>query len=221
MPGKNIKNFNGKPLIAWAIETAKAVERIDNVYVSTDSTEIADIARSFGAEIPSMRPAKLSDDTSAEWLAWQHALTFLRENGDRCPDVMVSMPTTAPLRSVEDINRCIDLFEATKPDAVITVMEAHHNPFFNMVKKLPDGRVDVCMKSGGEISRRQDVPEIFNITTVAYLVDSLYVLNNNSLFEGIIRMIEVPVERGIDIDTQLDFELAEYLARRNSNEQLP
>ncbi len=218
LPGKNIKPFNGKPLIAWSIESALASRYIDAVYVSTDSPDIADVARHYGAVVPFIRPAELSGDTSSEWFAWRHALKFLAENGDRCPEVMVSLPATAPLRSVEDIDRCIELFESTHPDCVITVTAAHHNPYFNMVRKLQDGTVDLCIRGEGKISRRQDVPEIYDITTVAYVVATRFVMMSNSLFEGKVRMVEVPEERSIDIDTPLDFAIAEYLAKRNSHE---
>jgi CMP-N-acetylneuraminic acid synthetase len=219
LPGKNIKPFNGKPLIAWSIESALASAHIDTVYVSTDSPDIAEVARQYGAEVPFIRPAELAGDTSAEWLAWRHALNFLAENGGRCPDVMVSLPATAPLRSVADIDRCIELFNNTHPDCVITVTAAHHNPYFNMVRKLPDGTVDLCISGEGKINRRQDVPEIYDITTVAYVVDTRYVMTRDSLFEGTVRMVEVPAERGIDIDTPLDFAIAEYLAKRINHAQ--
>ena len=78
LPGKNIKILNGKPLIAWSIEHAKKVNRIGKVIVSTDSDEIARIAKEYGAEVPFMRPLELATDESPEWLSWQHGLKYLK-----------------------------------------------------------------------------------------------------------------------------------------------
>jgi N-acylneuraminate cytidylyltransferase len=80
LPGKNIRNFGGKPLIAWSIECALSVKAIDQVIVSTDSEEIAEISKSFGAEVPFIRPSELATDQSPEWLSWQHALRFLEKS---------------------------------------------------------------------------------------------------------------------------------------------
>ena len=92
LPGKNVRSLAGKPLIAWSIEHARAVERIDRIIVSTDSKEIADVARQNGAEVPFMRPKDLSSDTSPEWLAWRHALNYLLETEGTLPDVATRLP---------------------------------------------------------------------------------------------------------------------------------
>ena len=107
LPGKNIRLFNGKPLIAWSIEQALSVKKIDKVYVSTDSKEIAKIATSYGAEVPFLRPAEFSLDNSSEWSAWRHALNFMNEKFGNLPNLMVSIPSTAPLRLAIDIENCI------------------------------------------------------------------------------------------------------------------
>ena len=103
LPNKNIKILNGKPLIAWSIEHAKKINRIDRVIVSTDSEEIAKIAREFGAEVPFMRPLELATDESPEWLSWQHGLKHLKSIDGCLPDLMLSIPATAPLRNVEGL----------------------------------------------------------------------------------------------------------------------
>ena len=95
LPGKNIRLFGGKPLIAWSIQHAQAVKRISRVIVSTNSQQIAALAQQYGVEAPFIRPAELAQDNSPEWLAWQHALNYLRETTDMLPEVMVSVPATA------------------------------------------------------------------------------------------------------------------------------
>ena len=211
LPGKNIRPIGGKPLIAWAIAHALAVDRISRVIVSTDSIEIAEVAREHGAEVPFIRPSELAGDHSPEWLAWRHALNYLLESDGVLPDAMVSVPTTAPLRLPDDIERCLDEYEKGNVDMVVTVTDAHRSPYFNMVKLLPDGMASLVIPPESAVSRRQDAPPVFDMTTVAYVARPAFVLAHSAVFEGRVRTVHVPVERALDIDTLLDFRVAEYL----------
>lgn len=211
LPGKNTRPLAGKPLIAWSIEQAKAVKRIERVIVSTDSQEIADVARAYGAEVPFMRPTELARDDSPEWLAWRHALNFVQETAGALPDVMVSVPATAPLRHPIDIENCLDNFALGGADIVVTVTDAHRSPYFNMVKINPDGTVGLVIPPSGAIARRQDVPVVYDMATVAYVVNPEFVMTHQATFEGRVRAVHVPPERAIDIDTLLDFRIAECL----------
>lgn len=219
LPGKNIRPLAGKPLIGWAVEQALAVERINRVIVSTDCQEIADTAKSHGAEIPFLRPDSLASDTASELDAWLHALRFLEETEGGLPSVFVSVPATAPLRLPEDIDACLDVFEKGDADAVITVTSAHRNPWFNMVHTRPDGSVAPVNNPDGKITRRQDAPEVFDMTTVAYAADPKFLLSGRRLFEGRVQAAHVPVERSIDIDTMHDFEIAEFLMTKRQRAQ--
>src|SRR6056300_589182 len=125
---KNIKNFNGKPLIAYSITLAQSLEKISRVIVSTDSPEIARISESFNAEVPFLRPKEFAEDDSSEWLAWRHALKFLKDSEGKAPSCLLSLPTTSPLRNKNDINNCLDCFETNLYDSVITVTESQRNP---------------------------------------------------------------------------------------------
>lgn len=211
LPGKNIRPLGGKPLIAWSIEHALAVKRIARVIVSTDSDEIAAVAREYGAEVPFMRPAELARDDSPEWLAWRHALNFLLNKEGALFDVMVSVPTTAPLRLPLDIENCLDEYEKGDADMVITVTDAHRNPYFNMVKAEAGGTVGLVIRPRSAIARRQDAPAVYDIATVAYVARPEFVMTRNATFEGRVRAVQVPAERAIDIDTLLDFQIAECL----------
>lgn len=216
LPGKNIRPLAGKPLIAWAIEHAKAVKRIRRIIVSTDSEDIAAVARGFGAEVPLLRPAELARDDSPEWLAWRHALGYLRETEGGLPHAMVSIPTTAPLRLPVDIENCLDEYAKGGADMVITVTDAHRNPYFNMVKANADGTVGLVMSPDAGVFRRQDAPSVYDMATVAYVANPAFVFSCQSVFEGKVRAVKVPSERAIDIDTLLDFELAEFLMNRRA-----
>lgn len=215
LPGKNIRLLGGKPLIAWSIEHALAIKRIERVIVSTDSEEIAAVARDYGAEVPFIRPAELARDDSPEWLAWRHALNYLCETTGALPEVMVSVPATAPLRLALDIENCLDEYEKGDADMVITVTDAHRSPYFNMVKTNADGTVGLVMSSQHAIARRQDVPVVYDMTTVCFVANPAFVMTHNASFEGRVRAVHVPAKRAIDIDTLLDFRIAECLVDIN------
>ena len=214
IPHKNIVDFCGKPLIAWAIEHCQKVPHIKRIIVSTDSLQIADVARAYGAEVPFLRPKELSTDISPEWLSWQHAIHFLRDT-DTLPDVFVSVPTTSPLRSPLDIINCIDLFNQKTSDVVITVTDSHRSPYFNMVC-IDDNQYCLLPFSGSEhYSRRQDVPVVWDMTTVAYVANPYFVLESSNLFEGRVKSVYVPPERAIDIDSSFDLSIAQHLFKLN------
>jgi N-acylneuraminate cytidylyltransferase len=210
LPGKNIKPLNGVPLIGWSIMVAKQVERISRVIVSTNSEEIAKVAVEYGAEVPFMRPNEFAQDDSPEWLVWKHALNFLKNQNNEI-DGLVVVPTTAPLRSKGDVNNCINEFEKGNVDVVITVSNAHRSPYFNMVKTNHNGFSSLVISSKEKITRRQDVPEVFDMTTVAYVAKPGFVLQNHGIFDGRVRCVHIPPERSLDIDTPLDFKIAECL----------
>ena len=203
-PNKNIYNFNGVPLIVRAIETAMKNHLISRVIVSTDSKEIAKIASDAGAEVPFIRPAELAEDDSPEWLVWSNFS-------------LIVLPTTAPLRNQRDIDLCISEFEENDVDSVITVTEANRSPYFNMIKNDAEGFSSLVIKSDDKVSRRQDVPEVFDMTTIAYVVSPASIKSNAGLFDGKVRSVFIPKQRAIDIDTPLDMQMAEFLFKKKED----
>lgn len=217
LPRKNLRLLAGKPLLAWSIETARASARIDRVVVSTEDAEIAEVARACGAEVPFMRPAELARDDSPELLAWRHALDSLeRAPGGRPIDVFVSVPTTSPLRGVQDVEACIDVLleKDAATDLALCVTEARRNPFHNMVKLDEEGFAERVLASAGRVTRRQDAPTVYDVTTVAYAARPEFVRRAISIYDGRIRVAVVPPERAIDIDSELDLHIAEALLER-------
>jgi CMP-N-acetylneuraminic acid synthetase len=210
LQGKNIRLLRGRPLIAWAIEQARAVERVDRVIVSTDSPVIAGIARA-SAEVPFLRPEALALDESAEWLVWRHALEYLHEHDGGYPSALLVVPTTAPLRDVSDLDRCLDEYLAGGVDVVLSVSPAHRNPYFNMVTTSDENLVTLVNPPVSKVFRRQDAPEVFDITTVGYVARPEFVMTASGIFSGRVRKVTVPVERALDIDTAFDFQLAEMM----------
>ncbi|ENM3905012.1 acylneuraminate cytidylyltransferase family protein [Vibrio cholerae] len=209
LPGKNIKPLAGKPLLHYSIDSALAAPSIEQVFVSTDDAEIAQVARNGGAIVID-RPAELASDTSPEWLSWRHAIEWVRANyGDF--DGFISLPATAPLRAVSDIENAIEQRMSVGADICISVTPASRSPFFNMVKQTDSGMVELVIKPQGEVARRQDAPAVFDITTVVYATTPEFVLNHYGLFSGNVTSIEVPKERAVDIDDIYDFMLAEAI----------
>jgi len=115
IPKKNIKDFLGKPLIAYSIETAKKSKLFEKVVVTTDDEAIANIAKEYGAEVPFLRPAKLSDDFSSSGDAVEHALKFLQERGEKY-DFLCTIYATAPLLQVEYLKQGLEALQ-NNPDA--------------------------------------------------------------------------------------------------------
>ena len=128
-------------------------------------------------------------------------------------DGLVVIPPTAPLRNVDDINNCLDEFEKGKVDIVITVSEAQRNPYFNMIVNNKDGYSSLVIQPESQVTRRQDAPVVFDMTTVAYVVRPQFLNESNSIFSGRVRSVCIPQERAIDIDTLLDFKVAESLIK--------
>lgn len=213
LPGKNIKPLAGKPLIAHSINIAKACPFIETVIVSTDDEAIAAVAREYGAEVPFMRPPELATDTAPEWLSWRHAIEWtMREKGHF--DHFISLPATSPFRNVADVRACVQtLEEDSATDIVITVKNADRSPYFNMVVIDEDGRADLVIKPQNEVSRRQDAPAVYDMTTVAYAARPEFVLRAQRLFDGKVKTVNIPPERAMDIDTPYDFMLAQAIAQ--------
>lgn len=209
VPGKNIKPLGGIPLIAHSINAAKECGLIDRIIVSTDDKKIADVARQYGAEVPFLRPSELAQDNSPEWEAWRHAI---KQCGNF--DIFVSLPCTSPLRNGEDIKRCIELYHDSTCDIVVTTRKAERHPSFNMITLDASGYASIAMPLDKTITRRQDAPEIYDMTTVAYVSSPQFILKKDSVFQGKVKAVEIPPERAVDIDTELDFAFAEFLLER-------
>ena len=208
VPGKNIKELCGKPLIAYSIKIAQEINNINKIYVSTEDENIANVAIGFGADIIP-RPVSLAQDDSPEWLAWQHAIQWLEEKGESF-DVFISLPTTSPLRNKKDITQCLASLDE-KTDMVVGITEAVRSPWFNMVQKNDSGFLNVLMKNDIGYTRRQETPLVFDMTTVAYVSRPKFIKNATGVFDGKVKGVEVPSVRSLDIDTELDWEFAEYL----------
>mgnify|MGYP001165417452 CR=1 FL=1 len=212
---KNLINFKGMPLIAHSILIAKKLKKCSYVVVSTDSKKIGKVASNFGADIIIDRPSNLANDNSPEVLTWKHAITFLNKHHNFKSDFLISVPTTSPLRDYSDLRNSIIKFKKEKCDGLITITKSKKNPFFNMVKKEKNKFLKPIFNSSKIVTRRQSAPKIFDITTVAYVYKSSFILNNNNnILDGRISYLEIPQNRAIDIDDMFDLEIAKYFANK-------
>ena len=208
MPGKNIRQLVDKPLIGHALSIASQTVEIGRSFVSTDSAEIASVADSYGATVIE-RPVALAQDNSPEWLAWRHAIEWVREcvgNFDR----FISLPATAPMRLVKDVRTCLDALD-DQTDAVVTMTPAQRSPWFNMVKSDDSRCLSILVEGGQKIIRRQDAPQAYDLSTLAYVMRPDFIMNHDNIWQGRVRGVLIPQDRAIDIDTEYDFKIAEFL----------
>lgn len=211
LPGKHLRTVGGRSLIARAIEAGLHSRYLDRMIVSTDDPAIAAAAVAHGAQAPFTRPAALAADDTPELLAWQHAVRTIEEIEGVRPDVLVSVPATAPLRRPEDIDACVERLLATGADLAITVTASARSPWFNMVTIDEHGRARKVIDSDPPLTRRQDAPATYDIATVCYAVRTEYILSTDAIMAGDTVAVIVPPERAVDIDTDLDLVIAEAI----------
>ena len=211
IPRKNIRPLGGVPLIAWSIEVARRCSFIDRTIISTDDHEIAALSQDVGADVPFIRPSELAQDDSSEWLVWQHALKTLEQEESFRADYLIVLPPTSPFRSDQDIERGIESIQDPDTDIVISVTPSCRNPYFNMVELDPSGFADICKMAEKKISRRQDAPRVYDMTTVLYVAKTEFVLQANSIFDGRVKALMIPETRALDIDTEMDLKFAQFL----------
>ncbi|MCU1486921.1 MAG: acylneuraminate cytidylyltransferase [Actinomycetia bacterium] len=207
---KNAQELGGVPLLGLAVDQAWQARGVERVLVSTDDEELASVARDHGAEVPWLRPAELATDASPEWASWQHAAAWWRDEGLPAETVFLSVPATAPLRAVDDLDACVEVLRSSSADLVLTVTSVRRNPYFTMLRPEPDGTVRL-LADGAPVTRRQEAPELYDITPVAYATTLGHVVAATGLFDGRVRPVVVPAERAVDIDDGFDLHLARLL----------
>lgn len=214
VPKKNIRPLLGKPLIAYTIELALECPQISRAAVSTDSAEIAEIAKGFGAEVPYIRPAHLATDEASKLPAIQHLVRHYIDNVKFVPDYVVDLDPTSPLRTMEDVKQCIDLImNDPECDSVITGYKSNKNPYFNMVELDRNGFASLSKKPDGKILRRQDAPVVYSMNASVYVWKTDILFQRDDIISGRTKFIEMPDDRSIDIDSEIDFKLVELIMR--------
>lgn len=211
VPGKNVRMLCGIPLIAHSIQHALLSESVDRVVVSTDDDDIARAALEAGADVPFRRPAELATDCASSLSALQHAVGALEAEGD-IYGIVVLLHATAPLRTPQDIDCCIDRLLETGADNVISVCPAHRNPYFNMVERKRDGHVGLVVEGG--FDTRQEAPSVWDVNASIYVWSGEALVERPAVLSSKTEIYEMPHERSIDIDDEFDFVVAEALMGR-------
>lgn len=214
VPRKNLRLLAGKPLIAYAIEQARASGLFNRIVASTDDAEMASVARDYGAEVPFLRPAELARDDSSKWHVFRHLVTELEERDGQRIDVLADLDTGAALRTPDDIRASVTRLLETNAEVCVTAYEADHNPYYNMVELDAGGLARVCSPVSPPIVNRQQAPHVYNLSP------SIFAIQRDALWErehwsrSRMTICVVPRERAVDIDTEFDFNLVEFLMQR-------
>jgi N-acylneuraminate cytidylyltransferase len=214
LPGKNIRPFAGLPLLVHSLRCAALVPRLHNVIVSTDSEEIAAVARAHGAEVPFLRPAALAQDDTPMMPVLTHALLEMeRRLGTELGSVLLLDPTS-PGRLPSDIERAFELLDADpSADGVIACSEPHFNPFWVGVIES-GGYMNRAFDGDRAFTRRQDVPRFLRINGALYLWRRRFVLGAGETWWTRPHIsLEIPEARAFSIDTRAEFDQAEVLVR--------
>jgi CMP-N-acetylneuraminic acid synthetase len=207
---KNIFPVAGKPLIAHSIASAVASSTVGRVIVSTDDAQIAAAARAYGAQVLE-RPVELAGDTTPEIMAWRHAIDSFQElfTGPEAQP-FISLPATSPLRAPQDVDAAMARFRSHACDVLFGISPAHRNPYLNMVTINEHDLINIAIPGSSAI-RRQDVLQMYDVTTCVYVGDASYIQSCTRLMEGRVGYVVIPPERALDIDTYYDLHLAELM----------
>ncbi len=212
---KNIKLLAGKPLIAHSILQAKESGLFDSIAVSSDSSEILEVAKIYGADILVNRPTELATDQAAKLPVIQHCLTEAEEQLGQQFDVIVDLDATSPLRSIKDIQTAISIYEQDiEADNLITGAPSRRSPYFNLVEVDIEGNASLSKMLDTQVIRRQDAPKCYDMNASIYIWRRETLLNSSTVFLDRTVLYEMPEERSIDIDSPLDFEFVSFLAER-------
>src|SRR5262245_21427451 len=211
VPRKTLRLLHGKPLIARAIEQAPAARILAHVVTSTDDAEMAAAARLAGAEVPFLRPADLAGDTSSKWHVFRHLVSELEARGLGRVGILADLDTGAALREVDDIRASVRRLIETGADVCVTAYEADHNPYYNMVELDAQGIARVCNPPPLPIANRQQAPPVYNLSPAIFAIRRSALFEREHWSQRRMTLCVIPRDRAVDIDTELDFRLVEFL----------
>jgi CMP-N-acetylneuraminic acid synthetase len=211
VPRKNIAMLNGKPMIAYTIQAAQGSQRLTDFVVSSEDAEIIRVAQQYGAPAPFVRPEELATDDAPSLPVVQHAVRKMEALKGVKYDVIVLLQPTTPLRRPEDIDAVIDKLVSTGADSVVSVCDvgAYHPA---RMRKIEDDRlVELPVREQREMLRRQDLPPVYIRNGAVYAVRRQVVMEQNSMIGQVSRPYIMPENRSVNVDSPLDFRLAEIL----------
>lgn len=210
LPGKNTRLLAGVPLIAHTIKAALEAETVNRVIVSTDDDSIAAISKKFGAEVPFIRPADISDDKASGMDACLHALEHANNLLDYHPEVVIFLQPTSPMRTASDIDAAVELLCESNADSVVSLKAV--NDFPQWMKKMDHKlRISPLFEQMEITAARQDLEKSYILNGAIYLSTTESLKKHHSFYGGDTRGYLMPEDRSIDIDTLNDFLMAEAM----------
>lgn len=210
IPRKNIKPFDGKPLIYYAIDTARAVCDDEDICVSTDDAEIISVVEQYGLKVPFVRPAELATDTAGTYEVLLHTLDFYEKEGNHY-DALILLQNTSPFRTAEHLKEALKLY-TPDVDMVVSVKECAANPYYCVFEENSEGFLHVS-KGDGTIYRRQDAPKVYEYN------GAIYIINPESLKKQHMHQFKKRVKyvmdemSSFDLDTMTDWKIAEMIKK--------
>ena len=218
IPRKNIVPLKGRPLIAYTIDTAIKWGKADRIVVSTDDQEIADAARTHGADVPFIRPAELAADTMGKIPVIRHAVEFCEEEEGCSYDYVVDLDATAPIRKVSDVDAMVTRMMDSDADIIYSVCEASRSPYFNMVELDPEGWARLVKQPEHGVLRRQDSPKVYEMNASIYVYRRDFLERAESVHSGRALVHIMDELSRHDIDRPVDLQYIEFLLDKGAFE---
>ena len=212
VPQKNIREVDGKPLFMWSVEQAHKSSYIDRLIISTDDDEIMAVTQKYGCEVPFKRPDALATDEAKTIDVILHALANVSQDYD----YVVLLQATSPLRTTQDIDRCISLCEEGEANSVVTVTELE-KPLHWIYRKDQKNKITPLLSDGQSPSRRQDSGPLYQLNGAVYVNDVQTLIEDKQFINETTLAHVMPAESSLDIDTELDFLVFEQLVTQNKH----
>lgn len=215
LPGKNIRNLCEKPLIEWSIDVAKDIADICDILVTTDDSDIADVARKAGALVPWLRPAELATDEASSVDVSLHALDWYESEKGKVDGLLLLQPTS-PFRTHDTVLEGIEIFHKHQYQTVIGVSPVKDHPLWCF--KVDEGIIRPFIDENGEHLRSQDLPKAYVTNGAFYLISPDALRSSQSFYSGnmLPLIIDNPKE-SLDIDTKWDWEIAEMICKSSTS----
>jgi CMP-N,N'-diacetyllegionaminic acid synthase len=211
IPGKNIRLLNGKPLIAYSIETAQAFSKQSNAHIglSTDSNEIKQTAERQGIKTDYVRPAEMATDTAGKLPVIKDLMLYHEKQNNIRYDYVIDLDVTSPLRTADDLKSALNILSSNNEAVnLFSVSKAHRNPYFNMVEEQGDGFYSLVKK--GNFTTRQSAPKVYDLNASFYIFKRPFFDLYQTPITSKSLIYEVP-HICFDLDHPLDFEIMEFL----------
>lgn len=212
IPRKNVKLVAGKPLIVWTIQAALDCHSISRVIVSTDDAEIEQVSRNWGVEVPFRRPVELAQDNSPHVDVIVHAVEWLMTNEDYCPDYIVLLQPTSPLRTAQDIDGAVALALQRNADCVVSVSQSPAHPYLNK-RITEEGRLVDFVDTPKGYLPRQSFPPAYIVNGAIYLARRNVLLQERTWYTDHTYPYVMSTENSLDVDTHWDLYLADLVLR--------